>query len=449
MALPRVAALEEAGAMLVPRRESTNGPLSRASRAPTHAALAEAHAAASHAARLAWANTWGEYREYHAAVLRRVEETGSLGGDRFLVCIFQTGLGWGNRVTPIFTAAVMALLTNRTLLVRMSNEGLAWNEEVPVWEYLEPQLPMNVSEQLAALLDRAPTTNWHSFSGGLEMVKDVTTLDWIGEEMREGGSQVLNYITGDHAMDLLKVNPHLSSFFNTYWPNGEVATHLWRDLLRPAPAIEARVREVVEGEMAGHFVVGVQIRSKKPWPRCEGAHFVLTDFFKAAKMAAHKRGFTGTRVRFFIAGDAPEVYTQAEDYFGLDRVIRTDNGVGAEATPLAGNPGNEASGLTDLMLLTMCDDLVISWASSFGSLASGISGVVPIYVWPAGKELPGMFKMERVSRALSSEPTFASGPWFTMRAEESDRHRYLQHPESLRVYGSSGPEEWGGSTHDV
>jgi hypothetical protein len=56
------------------------------------------------------------------------------------VCVFQTGLGWGNRVAPIFTAAIIALLTNRVLLVRASKEGVAWSDAVPVWEYLEPQV---------------------------------------------------------------------------------------------------------------------------------------------------------------------------------------------------------------------------------------------------------------------------------------------------------------------
>ncbi|KAG1655157.1 hypothetical protein FOA52_011956 [Chlamydomonas sp. UWO 241] len=437
-------------AVLKPGREHTNEPLSRASRAPTHAALAEAHAASSLAARLAWANTWGEYREKHAAAMLRVEETGSLGTDRFLVCVFQISLGWGNRVTPIFTAAIIALLTNRVLLVRTSKEGTAWCDEVPVWDLLEPQLALKVSAPLAALLDKSPSvTTWSSFENGIERVEHVTTLNWTGTEMREEGAQVLNFIDGDYPMDLLKVNPYLAQFFGTYWPDGEVARHIWRELLRPTPMIEERVRAVMEGKMAGRYVVGVQIRSKKAWPRGDGSKFVFSDFFKAAEMAAHKHGFTGDHVRFFIAGDSPEVYTEAEDYFGADRVIRTDNGVGAEDTPLAGNPGNEASGLTDLMLLAMCDDLVLSWASSYGTLAAGISGVVPMYVWPALQEPPGGFKMQRVSRALTSEPIFANGPWFAVFADEGDRSRFFHHPEALRVYGSSGPPQWGNSTFDM
>ncbi|KAG1658359.1 hypothetical protein FOA52_003693 [Chlamydomonas sp. UWO 241] len=64
---------------LIPGRESTHEQLSRATRAPTHSTLSAGHAAANHAARLAWANTWGEYRDKHAAALHRVAETGSLG----------------------------------------------------------------------------------------------------------------------------------------------------------------------------------------------------------------------------------------------------------------------------------------------------------------------------------------------------------------------------------
>ncbi|KAG1658360.1 hypothetical protein FOA52_003694 [Chlamydomonas sp. UWO 241] len=176
----------EGAAVLVRGRGPSTQPLSRASRGPTHAALAEAHAAAKLAARLAWANTWSEYKGTHAATLRRVEETGSLGDDRFLVCVFQTMLGWGNRVTPIFTAAIIALLTNRTLLVRTATERDVWSDELPVWDYLEPQLSLKVSAPLAALLDSAPTTKWLSFWSGLELLPGVTTLNWTGPEMREG-----------------------------------------------------------------------------------------------------------------------------------------------------------------------------------------------------------------------------------------------------------------------
>ncbi|CAG8555195.1 10853_t:CDS:1, partial [Gigaspora margarita] len=40
---------------------------------------------------------------------------------------------------------------------------------------------------------------------------------------------------------------------------------------------------------------------------------------------------------------------------------------------MPGNPGTEAGALIDLKLLGLCDDLVITYASSFGFLAAGWS----------------------------------------------------------------------------
>ena len=75
------------------------------------------------------------------------------------------------------------------------------------------------------------------------------------------------------------------------------------------------------------------------------------------------------------------VACQVERLLGRERVIyRHDNGVGSVTSPTAtaNNPGTPESGLIDMRLLSNCDELVITVASSYGSVAAAWGGIDPV-----------------------------------------------------------------------
>jgi xyloglucan fucosyltransferase len=44
------------------------------------------------------------------------------------------------------------------------------------------------------------------------------------------------------------------------------------------------------------------------------------------------------------------------------------------------NPGSLESGLVDMVLLSLCDDLVVTFASSFGAIAAAWGGRAPVHM---------------------------------------------------------------------
>ena len=60
------------------------------------------------------------------------------------------------------------------------------------------------------------------------------------------------------------------------------------------------------------------------------------------------------------------------------------------------------AGIVDLFMLSMCDDLVISFASTFGGVAAGMSGVKPIYIYP--RCFPNLTVYPKFFRGITSEP---------------------------------------------
>ena len=72
---------------------------------------------------------------------------------------------------------------------------------------------------------------------------------------------------------------------------------------------------------------------------------------------------------------------QVERLLGPARAVyRHDNGVGSVTSPTAtaNNPGTPESGLIDMRLLSVCDELVATVASSYGSVAAAWGGIAPV-----------------------------------------------------------------------
>ena len=81
-------------------------------------------------------------------------------------------------------------------------------------------------------------------------------------------------------------------------------------------------------------------------------------------------------------------------------IYRHDNGVGNVSSEVIGvrNPSTPDSALIDMRLLSECDDLVITVASSYGTIAAAWGGITPVQM------LHGAHKNVQVCIALLSLP---------------------------------------------
>lgn len=117
---------------------------------------------------------------------------------------------------------------------------------------------------------------------------------------------------------------------------------------------------------------------------------------------------------------------------GEDRVIHTDNGIaptgrgGAPAAETgAVNPGTVHSALVDMALLSRCDDLVVTLASSFGWVAAAWGGLAPVQMVfgaHASSQNPYWY------RALNSEPCFWEARVFVRALDGAAAARFRGNP---------------------
>lgn len=294
--------------------------------------------------------------------------------------------GLGNRLSRLGGAALLALLTRRVLVVPRA--GLLRSAYV-------------VTGPAAAI----PLLHTHPFLPCLDGSLALLTADfaadpaWVGQRVWHAGG----YDWMGHALSL---NPSLAPSIAALFPTGDVFRDLVGGVLLgvPTPRWAARVaaaraallpRAADAGGVTAAAaapgaqttptpttttMIGLQLRTAILRQRVPRSRWPDVGVWCRLGLAlARSRGAPPARVTWFVATDAPS---------GLRRVAAClPPGSHVVATPkdltardAAHNPGSEEAALLDLALLAGCDELVVTAASSFGSVASALGGVAPWYV---------------------------------------------------------------------
>lgn len=375
---------------------------------------------------LALKETWHSYVHQH-----RLDLTGNQ--TRLFIIKLSTSLGWGNRIPSIVTGALLALLTNRTLAVTLDSVP-GQHGYFDVDEFLHFCFPRHHLH--------------HNYHRNAEMEAQVTwqqllETNWQSIEEREGGPAILTYWNHNYQIPLLQSNPHLTAFFNSNFPSGEVFSSFWHLIFQPSAALTASIQKALPVSHGPHHrsMIGIQIRLVKG----SFGGFVRFDmqrFFMLALALARSRGHHELEnVVFFIAGDTPIVYQAAVAALGANRTLWTDNQIG-EHHQGASNPGTEMSGLTDLLILSTCSDIIVSFSSSFGAIASAISGRKPLYVFPETRQLRRAVNYPLYFRALTSEPCMFGAREFLDLGSDPQRKAVQGNPyfyQHLQCHWTSDP----------
>ena len=305
---------------------------------------------------------------------------------RFLIITIPVIHGWGNRLPSLVTGAILAIITNRTIAIR---------SPLDLDEYLRFSFPWKLTPYHDAILANLSTV---TLSNG--HWPDLLGHDFRSPSYATGGPNIVEYMSGDYHIPILESNPHLRDFFDDYFPGGEVYSKFWRYIFKPSRQVGIAVRNTLS-PFTAHYVIGVQIRTVKGL-ELGFKGFDATDFFNISMLLARSERVHG-KARFFIASDSRSLYLDATSHLGSSAFWVNSKNIGASRTS-AGNPGTEFSGIVDLFVLSRCDDLVISYASSYGWLAAALAGKFPIYIYPKMDKGPKHFVAPKFYRALTSEP---------------------------------------------
>ena len=193
-----------------------------------------------------------------------------------------------------------------------------------------------------------------------------------------------------HAV-FLPINTHHNEFYATfgdYWFH-----HLARFLFRPGMKIQSKVDGYV-ARAAGHFLVGVHIRTHHGSPMFLAHRKRTKLFWRAVRELVSKAGVREYRV--FLATDDERVRAEAFLEFG-SRLLFCDFSPAPD--------GDSFDAAVDQNILCQCDALVVTDRSSFSYFAHAYGGIAPLVVegltgtiHPQPHSQAGTYDGERVLR---------------------------------------------------
>ncbi|CAL8465691.1 g5227 [Coccomyxa elongata] len=236
------------------------------------------------------------------------------------------------------------------------------------------------------------------------------------------------------------------AFLDRFFPRRELFRPLAAFLLRPAPQYSHKIAAFKHKHFT-RFTIGLQIRRRK----CDFEELhcdtrpSLQSYCDVARSIQLARGIADSEVCFFIAADVPETYPQVTHLLGRERVIFVEDGI-VNFSPIRdrgknpiGNPGSLESALLDMALLSQCDDIVTTFASSFGYVAAAWGGIAPVHM---------MFGSHESSqnpywyRALSSEPCYWQAKRLMRDVSQEAVQRFRSNPLWIQYSQRNAAERW-------
>jgi hypothetical protein len=287
-------------------------------------------------------------------------------------------VGLGNRIPSIVTGFVMALFTKQAFLLESS-----------ILQHV--QLPLTAQwSKYDALYQQASRCS----------INNITTLlnadsSLCSPELAWHAPVLMVYNSIDYDMPFLQVNPAFQQLFSKYFPDGEVFHSIASYLLSSVtPTVQAALDSYTS--TAEECLVGMHMRTKK-----HAASVGLQPVQLARIAKALAQSHAGN---IFIAADQVDVFAAMSGLLPRRDVWwsnLTYTSV-ATSTTTGGNPGTEISAIVDLLLLSKCQHIVVTPASSFGAVAAGLAGVAPVYATYGTHKHP--FLNTWFWRSVTSEP---------------------------------------------
>mmetsp|Transcript_38088 Transcript_38088/g.84853 ORF Transcript_38088/g.84853 Transcript_38088/m.84853 type:complete len:486 (+) Transcript_38088:156-1613(+) len=364
---------------------------------------------------------WQDAQIKHMELLNKaqgpLENLESIGDRGFLVVQFLDFVGWGNRLPTLVTGAIMAMLTNRTLLVDFPNINnyitCSWN-----WDFAPVRPKLHKLKQHQVRID--------SYDDLRPFLHDNLATSLPDHK----AAPLIMFYEIDYSIPMLAVNPHYEAMFHQLFPGGEVYRPMMKLMVRPAPDIEKEVLEFAMRNFAGRYSIGLQMRAEKFKDQKYG-DFPSKVFYSLAQTLAMTHAhrsrhitYTQENVTFFIAADRSELYWEAARMLGEDRVCWTNNGIEGERAPTL--PGTERSGLVDLFMMAMVDDIVVTHSSTFGITGSAMKGVKAFTVYGNTTKTQPEMGQSWFFRQAVGEPCFIRAGW--VMAEPRNAELFMRNP---------------------
>eukprot|EP00884_Botryococcus_braunii_P020938 jgi/Botrbrau1/7528/Bobra.0019s0016.1 len=336
------------------------------------------------------------YEERH-----RLATSNPSSGARYIITYEERG-GMGNTIPGLVTAFFLSLVTNRTLLLERYNYLVHIDHGDLDFRYSEQE------KRWKAWGQPAPERLW--LGGGdypKLLVGNFTGGIWDSERALE-----FNY-GGDYPLGHVQANPNLKEFMEIYFEGRDPFFELSKFFVRPNDFVIRSVQNA-ENNLFRQHMIGMHLRRLKGLAEISPK---VKDYGLLADAIQRQHGWDNEKTGIFVSSDVPSVIEELSSSFPDKNFIYMEKNMSKGLQP-SGNPGTIFDAFVDLFLLSKCDEIILTFGSSFGSTAAGLAGVNP-YVMLYGGVLLGDGNIRKEPRpgffyhAYTSEPCCwsCSGIW--------------------------------------
>ncbi|CAG8726132.1 19469_t:CDS:1, partial [Racocetra fulgida] len=273
----------------------------------------------------------------------------------------KTGLG--NRFPGIVCGFLYAMITDRLFFIH----GYEQFED-----YFEKDFEHDW-KKVATLYKRRSSKSLHNI-----LYNDFSLITRGNLNSEEVNSyDILNVHTWDYACAPIMSNPNHKEWINEIIPDYKVFTVISQKLLR----LKSDIQNQVENFMTNHFGeynIGIHLRVRKSTRKTKGWIIPIDHYCRVVEtlLIGIKK-----KVSIFIAADENKSRDTLISYIQnslnseqqrLVKIVYVNNNMSIK-NKQTHNPGTELGALIDMKLLSLCDDLILTFGSTFGFVAAGWS----------------------------------------------------------------------------
>ncbi|CAG8541345.1 15789_t:CDS:1 [Dentiscutata erythropus] len=315
--------------------------------------------------------------------------------------------GIGNRFPGIVCGFLYSIITDRLLFIDGYKDFT---------DYFEKDFEHNW-EKVANLYQNRSVKSLHSIK------KNEFPLIARGNLSSEevNSYDILRIHTWDYVCVPIMSNPNYKEWIKEIIPDYKIFTVISQKLLRLKFDINKQVENFITNNF-GEYNIGIHLRVRKKTKKTNKMIIPIKHYSQVVEMLL--MGIDKKNVTVFIAADTNESRNNLINYVhkSLDsdnkkfvKIVHINNDMSIENPYSHFNRGTEIGALIDMKILSFCDDLVLTYGSTFGYIAAGWSyrslrRLGPFVVMPERKDEDN-FSLDKIWlwQARSNEPCMYLG----------------------------------------
>lgn len=356
---------------------------------------------------------------------------------KYIILRNWEGAGFGNRLQAIVSCFLFALITDRALLIDWSKDSVKehWNGEETVameplaeffsnpnfeWDYAPHKQHLETKVKLGLLSEATVSYRledekhvFASFSGyqGWEEVFPCYDYNMYFPE------DIVSIRADNYFAFIISLSPFYRDFVNDIFGSDIFGT-ISRFLFRPVPVIQKEI-DNFKKQYFGKFTLGLHVRN------IGGSKLNANQTNLLWQCAQNIRSPKEEGVVWFLSTDNEQTRISAKSLF-KDKVVFYN-------VPISrADPNGLRAGIIDLFLLSECDDLIVSAASTFSRIAYGLARKLPMIVNTKNQCFrrtsfqPCFFKWnEKKSPCFTKQKEFGLPLWIQHELEIAEECPYL------------------------